>query len=164
MARAYPRTGYSWPWLIINSVIAPEARPLARSVPDVQGERETRCLLERAGDPSPAQRGRGADPLRPDLPARPVRRRHTMIGWAIAAEQRKALLSGPLRRALPGGQVAEAAAAVEVVPELGRDDAGQADVVDEPRAGVIRGSASARRAGGRRPRGRSSRSRGATRG
>ena len=34
-------------------------------------------------------------------------------------------------RGLPGGQVAEAAAAEQVVPELGRDDAGQADVEDE---------------------------------
>ena len=39
---------------------------------------------------------------------------------------------GVRRGRLPDGQVAEAAAAVEVVPELGRDDAGQAQVEDEP--------------------------------
>ena len=33
---------------------------------------------------------------------------------------------------LPRGQVAEAAAAEDVVPELGRDHAGQAQVEDEP--------------------------------
>ena len=43
---------------------------------------------------------------------------------------------GPLafsgRRGLPRRQVAEAAAEIDVVPELGRDDAGQAHVEDEP--------------------------------
>ena len=38
-------------------------------------------------------------------------------------------------RRLPGRQVAEAAAAVDVVPELGRDHAGQGDVEDEPGRG-----------------------------
>ena len=41
-------------------------------------------------------------------------------------------LADPAGARLPDGQVAEAAAAVDVVPELGRDHAGQRHVEDEP--------------------------------
>ena len=57
------------------------------------------------------------------------------------------------RGGLPGRQVAQAAAEEDVVPELGRDDAGQAQVHDDPLGRDPRDTGPGRRARGATPSG-----------